>query len=136
VGERHAVAMEQRALPPARCILLLDDEDVVVEAITAQLEALGCRVVTFTRGMEAVAWFQQHAASVDAIVLDLDMPGMSGSQIFSQLRQIRPDARIVLISGLGEVGIAQKLLDAGARSLLRKPFVAADLESHLASALR
>jgi signal transduction histidine kinase len=134
-GEQQAVAMEPRELPPNRSILLVDDEGFVVEAIAAQLETLGCRVVTFTRGKEALAWFKQHAATIDAVVLDLDMPEMSGSQIFSELRRIRPDAPIVLISGLGEIGIAQKLLDAGARSLLRKPFVAADLEAHLAHAL-
>ncbi|MEN6633131.1 MAG: response regulator, partial [Candidatus Polarisedimenticolia bacterium] len=98
--------------------------------------SLGGRPLLAEGGAAAVELFHAQAAAIDVVLLDLIMPGMDGERCFRELRAIDPAARIVLCSGHDVDGRAQRVLDAGAAALLRKPYTIADLAAAFAAARR
>ena len=117
-------------------VLVVDDEPFVRDAAAAMIRSLGGRPLLAEGGAEAAALFRARAAEIDLVLLDLIMPGMDGERCFRELRAIDPAARIVLCSGHDVDGRAQRVLDAGAAALLRKPYTIAELAAALGAALR
>ena len=135
----HAAAPAQPARfmdePEGRTVLLVDDEEDVRAVTAHMLERLGCSVLQAGDGREGIEVFRAHAQLIDAVLVDLTLPRLSGDQVFQAIRDIRPDARVILMSGYSNE-IATRGLD-GARlaGFLRKPFSVADLRSTMGRAL-
>ena len=75
---------------------MVDDEPLIVEMACEALEAGGYRVTTAGGGAEAIAYFQQNSASVDAVLLDIMMPGTDGFSDqgrFAEHQSARPHHR-------------------------------------------
>src|SRR5438445_4290745 len=112
-----------------RTVLLVDDE-VDVRTVTAHmLERLGCSVLLAGDGREGVEVYRAHARTIDAVILDLTLPRLSGERAFREIRDIRPDARVILMSGYSEETVTQRLNGVGIAGFLRKPFSVTDLRS-------
>ncbi len=77
----------------------MDDESRVREVITAFLRAEGHTVTTATSGREGIEQFR--AQPFDLVVTDRAMPEMSGDQMASLIKQLRPDVPVVLLTGFG-----------------------------------
>lgn len=107
-------------------VLVVDDDATVRAVLTAQLAALGHRPLPFAGGDEVLAALAA-GAPIDLAVIDLLMPGMSGTELFHRLRADRPDLAVVIASGHHDDQEAQELLDAGARAFLAKPHSIAEL---------
>ena len=103
-------------------VLLVDDEYEVREAVRAMLEALGYQVTVCANGRDAADQYRERWREVDAIVLDMVMPQRSGRQTYLALREINPEARVLLISGHSVESKAQSVIEAGAAGFLQKPF--------------
>lgn len=80
-------------------VLLIDDEQLVRDAMRAKLQRKGHTVMTATDGATALAMLKQHLGEVDVVVLDLTMPGLSTSTICESLHQMVPDLPVLLTSG-------------------------------------
>jgi CheY-like chemotaxis protein len=106
-------------------ILIVDDEKDVAEAAQAILEYLGYHATVMLNGKEAVAFFQGTEIPIDVVLLDMVMPDMSGSECFSRLRAIRPDAKVILCTGYDRNHTVQNLLNQGVAGFIQKPY---DLE--------
>jgi PAS domain S-box-containing protein len=106
-------------------ILVADDEPDVREVATGMLKWLGYRVRTARDGLDAVEVFRAHADEIDVTLLDLAMPRMSGDEALDQIRRLRPDARVVLMTGYDTT--QQQEQTRGAALCLRKPFDAQEL---------
>jgi two-component system cell cycle sensor histidine kinase/response regulator CckA len=113
-------------------VLVVDDDPAPRAAVRRMLERSGYEVSAFASGQDAVRWFREHGERCDAVLLDLAMPEMDGAACFAALRELRPDVRVVLMSGHGENGDAQRLLDAGVAAFLPKPFGLAELAAAIA----
>ena len=103
-------------------ILLIDDEKMILEVGRELLEELGYTVLPAMSGQEAVDIFQQDQDSIDMIIMDMIMPGMSGSETFDRLKEINPDVKILLSSGYSVDGQATKILRRGCDGFIQKPF--------------
>jgi CheY-like chemotaxis protein len=77
-------------------VLCVDDERIGLEVRKILLERAGYRVLTAQDGPTGLAVFS--AEPVEAVVLDFSMPGMHGGEIASQMRQIKPEVPILLLS--------------------------------------
>ncbi len=102
-------------------VLLAEDSEANIEAITGYLEATGHRIVVAHDGAEAVALAKAHHP--DMILMDIQMPGMDGLEA---IRQIRADAElshtpIIALTALAMPGDADRCLGAGADHYLSKP---------------
>lgn len=98
-------------------------------------EEAGLGVVEAEDGAAAVDVFRDRADSIGVVLLDLTMPRMDGAEAYGQLRRIRSDACIVLMSGYDE-SPARAVIDApGLAGFLPKPFVPAEVLARLREAI-
>jgi len=109
----------------AKTILLVDDTEVLRERLAMAMRSRGLEVRTAGNFDEAVAVFSQ--SPTDLAVLDLRMPGQSGLDLLRKLLQIKPDCRIVMLSGFGSIPASIDAVRAGAVNFLSKPADADDI---------
>jgi PAS domain S-box-containing protein len=114
-------------------VLVVEDEEGVREVVRRMLERLGFQVITAEDGIAALERLQAHQGAIAAVLLDLSMPRMTGQEALHEIRRLRPDVPVVLMSGYTEQEVASKLLDSvgGATGFLQKPFLPEDLTSVL-----
>jgi CheY-like chemotaxis protein len=86
-------------------VLCVDDERIGLEVRKILLERAGYRVLTASDGPTGLAIFS--AEPVEAVVLDYSMPGMSGGEIAIQMRQVKPQVPILLLSAY--IGLAPEV---------------------------
>ena len=106
----------------AHTVLVIDDDDGVREIAREMLHRNGVSVLTAADGHEGIKLFELHADSIDVVLLDRTMPTLSGADTFAAIRAIRPDARVVLVSGYTEQRATADLAGRGLAGFLRKPF--------------
>jgi CheY-like chemotaxis protein len=130
---------EEEEAPLARghgqCVLLVEDEEPLMLLTEEMLAALNYEPTGFTRAAEALSEFQADASRFDAAVLDYLMPGMTGTELAMQLRQVRSDIPIVLVSGYTGPMLSQEALLAGIGQILTKPLDFRRLAETLAQVL-
>ncbi len=102
-------------------ILLIEDEPDVAATSRLILEHLGYRVLLSADGLQGVNTARSFEGAIDAALLDLRMPRMSGYEAFPLLRQARPAMPIIICSGYDIEPAVQSMLDDGAWGFLRKP---------------
>jgi PAS domain S-box-containing protein len=114
-------------------VLLVEDEEGVREVIGRMLEHLGFQVLTAEDGVAALELLDRSNGAVSAVLLDLSMPRMGGSETLKRIKSRQPDLPVVLMSGYTEQEVAAKLLEenGGAAGFLQKPFLPEDLASVL-----
>jgi PAS domain S-box-containing protein len=117
-------------------VLVVDDEQASRDAEAAMLRALGCTVATAEDGQSAVHKLREAPSSVDLVLLDMMMPGMTGAETFMALKAVDPDVRVLAMSGYSLDGAAQVMLDAGAKGFLQKPFTMAELAGKVGEILK
>jgi CheY-like chemotaxis protein len=117
-------------------VLLVDDDKGVLRVATQMLQKSGFAVITATDGKEAVTKFRAQAASITAVVLDLTMPQMGGDEALEQIRLIRPDARVLLVSGFSQPEPGPRWTTEDRWAFLQKPFKPADLIDALQELLK
>jgi PAS domain S-box-containing protein len=103
-------------------VLLVDDESMMVAIGRKMLEKLGYRVLTAVSGKTAIDLFTRHHSRIALVILDLIMPGLSGSDTFDKLKKIDPSVKVLLSSGYSAEGPTRKVLARGCAGFLQKPF--------------
>ena len=103
-------------------ILLIDDEEIVCDAVSKMLSTQGHEVITCIRGLEAAKRYKKLWKEIDFVILDIIMPETNASDIFSSIHKINPDVKVLISSGYSIDGEAQKILDQGALGFIQKPF--------------
>ncbi|MCP3983315.1 MAG: PAS domain S-box protein, partial [bacterium] len=103
-------------------ILVVDDEDSVRRLAARILERLGFQVIQASSGVEAVEFFVERSDQIVAVILDLTMPGMGGEECFVELRRIRNDVRVLLVSGYSESDAIGRFVDGQIAGFLQKPY--------------
>ena len=108
-------------------ILVAEDADSVRKLTVKRLEHMGHEVIQAIDGYVAVELFKQHK-NIDLVFTDMVMTaGMSGYDLALAIRQLDPDARILMTSGYAEDVINPEKLEEGGFDLLRKPFQQSEL---------
>jgi len=115
-------------------ILVVDDDSSTRRALRVTLSGLGFNVVEAARGEEAlslvrVTWF-------DAVLLDVDMPGMGGVETCRSIRHALPRLPILMLTVMDSEDDKVLALDAGADDYITKPFQLRELTARLRSAVR
>lgn len=116
-------------------ILLADDEPAILELFDGILSDLGYTVISAIDGVDAVDKFMKHQDAIDLLVFDVQMGRMNGHQAFRKIRQIKPDMRVLFVSGFNaEQFAAENELELGTE-LLTKPFKPQDLAEKIRNLL-
>jgi two-component system cell cycle sensor histidine kinase/response regulator CckA len=103
-------------------ILVVDDEYAVRNVLGLSLTHLGYSVETAASGLDALDRFGEAEGRYDLVILDLLMPGLSGEEVFNRLRRLRPDLRVLIVSGFSSEQVVTRILANGGRDFIQKPF--------------
>ncbi|WP_448110762.1 PAS domain S-box protein [Pseudomonas lini] len=126
-------AIEEPAMSrvPRLCVLVVDDDSLVLTSTSLLLEDLGHRVISAASGAQALELFDSEH-DFDLVITDMVMPKMSGAQLAQAIRVIRPHLPIVLATGYAErlEGFASRL------PRLSKPFTQLNLVEVIALAMK
>jgi CheY-like chemotaxis protein len=116
-------------------ILIVDDEESLVRLAEEVLAALGYEPVGCVGPQEALRVFRAAPGRFDAVLTDVIMPEVSGTELIAELRRLRPELPAVLVSGYVGADLMAAARAAGAQAVLTKPLTAADLAHCLAEVL-
>jgi CheY-like chemotaxis protein len=119
---------EQRA----ERLLFVDDEVALVSLIARGLGRLGYRITGCSDPVQALEAFRVEPAGFDAVITDLAMPGMSGFQLARQIRAIRADIPILLMSGFVSAQDETEANTCTIREIVLKPITLDKLGDALA----
>jgi two-component system KDP operon response regulator KdpE len=151
-GERSAVTREGRipaipsdrqegeslsaevASPEQTIVLVVDDDRSTRRALRAALSGMGFTVLEAGRGEEALALVR--VTWVDAVLLDVDMPGMGGVEACRSIRRAVARLPILMLTVMDSEDDKVLALDAGADDYITKPFQLRELTARLRSAVR
>jgi PAS domain S-box-containing protein len=103
-------------------ILLIDDEEMIIKVAEELLQELGYKVLVARNGQGAIKLYEQGPDKIDLVIMDLIMPGMGGGETFDRLKEIDPDAKVLLSSGYSINGQASEILERGCDGFIQKPF--------------
>jgi len=107
--------------------LIIDDEEYVRRLASHLMKTLGYRVFVAEDGRQGVEIFREHGKEIDLVVLDLTMPRMGGMETFRALKAMKPDIKVILSSGYTQDSRTEKIMSAGARAFVQKPYQAQEL---------
>jgi len=115
-------------------ILLVEDEERIASFVSKGLSAEGHHVQWVAKAAEAAPLAITY--DFDLVLLDLVLPDGHGRDVLAQLRNVKPDLPVIVLSALGEVDDKVDLLDLGANDYLVKPFAFAELAARVRAAGR
>jgi PAS domain S-box-containing protein len=103
-------------------ILLVEDESDVCDLVRMLLEQAGYNVLTASNGAEALLVAQHYQGPIHLLLTDVVMPEKSGPELAQELLRVRPDTRLLFMSGYTEHAVSQRNLLAPGAPLIQKPF--------------
>jgi DNA-binding NtrC family response regulator len=118
----------------AQTILVVDDEPEIRKLVTAMLTRNGYRILTADTGENAVRLLRNHP-EVALLLTDVVAPGMSGPMIADEIAALRPDIKVLFMSGYDGTQVVQRYVIERGYSLLPKPFTMEELERKVRSVL-
>lgn len=125
----------EEAIPGGGRVLVIDDDDAARNLARALLRKSGYQVTTTSSGLEGVSAFKRKQGDIDAVLLDVVMPNLSGKETLQRLREIRPDVPVVMMSGFAPRAV-REIMGEESLPCLTKPFTRDLLLRTLAEAMR
>lgn len=127
--------ISEEVIKGSGCILVVDDEPVVLKVTARILKHLGYAVLEADSGREAVRIYKRRRDSIDLVILDMIMPDIGGGEVYDRLRDINPEVKALLASGYTLDGQASRILRRGCNGFIQKPFSMGQLSRRIAGIL-
>ncbi|MCH7606335.1 MAG: response regulator [Chloroflexi bacterium] len=125
--------MSNQELGPT--LLIVEDDDMVREAIQRMLFHLGYQTIAASSGEAALEIFESSQTPIAAVILDMTMPGLSGIQTFYRLREIDTEVRVIVSTGDPYSPAVEELEAHRLTYVIAKPFQAEELARAIQQAL-
>ena len=126
-------------LPPAirgsETVLLVEDEEALRELIHEFLETSGYRVLVASDPARAIEAARVHEGAIHLLLTDISMPTMNGRELARRVKELRPEIRVLYMSGYGEDAMAHGGVPEPGALLILKPFSQEALARKLREAL-
>jgi two-component system cell cycle sensor histidine kinase/response regulator CckA len=116
-------------------ILVADDHKGIREVAHEILSSYGYATILAADGQEALRLFRQDPTKIDLVILDVAMPGLSGTEVFTQMSAIRPDLPVVFTSGHTSESVSVNSNIAAGAIFLQKPYASRTLGQIVRSTL-
>jgi signal transduction histidine kinase len=117
-------------------VMIVDDERVLVTLAEETLSELGYEPVGFDSSIAALQAFRAEPNRFDLVLTDEMMPDLTGTELAREIRQLRPEISIILMSGYSSAKLSERAQAAGVIDVLRKPLVRRDIAQPVARALQ
>lgn len=108
-------------------ILFVEDEEMLLDLVSEELEHAGYAVITAKTGSEALEKFTWHSADIDLVLTDVSLPGMNGWNLFQVLRQRNKNVKVLFASGFLEPSMHAEMIMHGAKHFIQKPYRPAEI---------
>ncbi len=119
----------------AGTVLVVEDEEILRVAVSKKLRREGFLVIDAADGILGVSLFRANEQNIDAVLLDVTLPGMSGRAVLEELRRMHPDVKVILTSAYGEVDVRASIGEQHPPyGYIRKPYQLSELTSLLRNA--
>ncbi len=136
--QHEMLNVQQQSRAPdshAQTLLLLDDEENILRALTRVLRRDGYRIITASRAQDAFALLAKH--NVQVILSDQRMPEMNGTEFFSRVKSLHPETIRIVLSGYTDLKSVTDAINQGAiYKFLTKPWDDEHLRSTIAQAFQ
>ncbi|RMG42113.1 MAG: response regulator, partial [Candidatus Dadabacteria bacterium] len=103
-------------------ILVVDDEELMREVTTIMIEENGGESIVAIDGLDAVEKFAENVDEIDCVLMDFSMPQMNGYEAYLEIKKIKPDVGVVMVSGLKMIPEVVELKNKGEIEFISKPF--------------
>jgi PAS domain S-box-containing protein len=123
--ESSQAIVEEEKKPAAALeglVLLIDDEEVVREIGSDMLKTMGMKCLTAGNGTEGIDMFKQNSTQIKLVILDVEMPDISGEKVFHTLKGLNPGVKILIASGYGKEYLETTIFKNKIDHFLPKPF--------------
>jgi len=111
---------------PIPNILVVDDEQMICQQLERLYTYSGYTVVIANSAEEALERLEKD--DIDLVVTDNRLPGLSGIELTTRIRENHPDVPVIVITGYGDIDTAVEVLKLGASDYILKPFSAAAIQ--------
>jgi CheY-like chemotaxis protein len=108
-------------------ILFVDDDKEITTMANRMLTRVGYIVTTMTDSIKAFNKFKKQSEIYDLVITDQVMPNLTGSQLATRMREIRPDIKIIIITGYSDSINVEKVKELGFNGFIIKPLILRDL---------
>jgi two-component system cell cycle sensor histidine kinase/response regulator CckA len=122
ISEKKKKDKKAEVLTGSETILIVEDDEMVRKFVERVLKGYNYRILIAADGEEAIRIAREHEGPIDLMLTDVVMPGMNGQEIEKRLRTLRPDIKVLYMSGYTDNTIVDHgVLDKG-KAFLQKPF--------------
>ena len=133
IPKKSCLSMPPEIVSGSETILFVDDEPNIANATSEMLRHLGYNVLVAYSGTSAYSMFSKDPESIDLVILDLIMPGLSGIDLLSKIKKIRPEIKTIICSG--STNQLSKKIDSMVEATLCKPFPRDEMASVIRNVL-
>jgi CheY-like chemotaxis protein len=117
-------------------VMIVDDEKPLVAVAEETLAKLGYEPVGFSSSAAALQAFRDAPQRFDIVLTDETMPELTGTDLAREIRRLRPDIPILLMSGYSGLQLHERAREVGIREVLRKPLQSKDIAESFGRVLR
>jgi two-component system cell cycle sensor histidine kinase/response regulator CckA len=133
---QHVSNMSAMLLPDSlpggdETILLADDDPVLLMLFSDILSEMGYHVITAADGLDAIEKFAEKQEDIKLVILDAQMPKKSGLQVYKEIKLIKPECKVLFVSGYNEEQFQGEMTLEKDSELLAKPFAPDDLAARV-----
>ncbi len=116
-------------------ILVVDDEEHVRIIAANMLESCGYSVIFAEDGIQGIEKYKENKDIISLVILDINMPRMSGNETFMHLLKINPEIKVIVASGFIRDEKSESLIAMGAKTFLQKPYTLTALSKTVSQVL-
>lgn len=102
-------------------IMVVDDDEIIRELLGEVLAILGYEPVVIDSPIVAIEKFREINQEIDMIIMDMIMPQMSGAELYSAIRSIKPDQKVIILSGYSDDVESKRMMGKGVVGFVQKP---------------
>jgi len=122
--------------PAQSTVLVVDDEEPVRRYLANVLRLEGYDCKCFSGSLAALAYLAEERPEADLMLADISMPEMNGMELLREVKGLKPDMPVIMVSGLYELALALEAIEGGADDYLRKPVSPRDVSALVGRYLR
>ncbi len=112
-------------------VLVIDDDPQIRSLLEQLLKGKGCSVTSCASAQEGLSVL--YSTGIELVLLDICMPETDGVEMLKKIKSITSDTRVIMITGLGDIGTAEECMKLGATDFITKPFDFEYLETSVLS---
>ncbi|MCP4149266.1 MAG: response regulator [bacterium] len=103
-------------------VLLIDDEEVIREIGVEMVNTIGMECIAAETGEEGIKLYEENKEDICLVILDIELPGICGNEVFVLLEKLNPDVKVLFVSGYTKKYIENKFFQRELEHFMAKPF--------------